>query len=216
MWVGKKEKLLPTVISIVLDTGNRKWNAKQSMKDMQESLEGYEEIELGRYCLVDVNDYTNEELLQEENFISKAMLLEKSRNTEELEENVEKIITEMNQKKGIYGEEQRELLRIIIEKVLSKKMDDKTIKEMLKKLKGKGGDFMLAAEEMVLRENKMLIARGRREGRKEGRQEGKIIGIEEGKIRKQKEIAKNMIKEKMPIEVISRITGLSEEEIKKL
>lgn len=171
--------------------------------------------QLGRYNLVDVNDYTDEELLKKESFISKAMLLEKSRDAEKLEENAEKIITEMNQKRNIYGEEQRELLGIIIEKILSKRMDARKIKEMLEKLE-EGGDSMLAAEEMILRENKMLIAKGRREGRKEG----KIIGIEEGKIigirKNQIEVARKMLQENMSIEIISKITELSEEEIKKL
>ena len=74
-------------------------------------------------------------------------------------------------------------------------MEEKTVKEMIEKLE-KGGDNMLAVEEMVIEENKRLIAKWRKD--------------------EKKEIAKNMLKEKISVEVISRITGLSEEKIKKL
>lgn len=46
--------------------------------------------------------------------------------------------------------------------------------------------------------------------------EAKEEGKEEGKLEKQKEIAKAMLYKKMPIELISEITGLTEKEIEKL
>ena len=58
------------------------------------------------------------------------------------------------------------------------------------------------------------------QGKVEGREEGEKIGIEkgikEGKIEEQKEIAREMLKKKMPIELISEITKLSKEEIEEL
>ena len=41
-------------------------------------------------------------------------------------------------------------------------------------------------------------------------------GFEEGEARKQKEIAKKMLEEKLDINLISKITGLSKEEINSL
>ena len=41
-------------------------------------------------------------------------------------------------------------------------------------------------------------------------------GIKKGENRKSMEIAQNMLKENIPIEVISRVTGLTQEEVKKL
>ena len=52
----------------------------------------------------------------------------------------------------------------------------------------------------------------REEGREEGRTEGKKEGIKEGI----KEVAKKLLKEKMPIEKIAEITGLSEKELNEL
>ncbi len=59
---------------------------------------------------------------------------------------------------------------------------------------------MLAAEQMVLEENEMLI------------NEGKRIGINEGK----RISVINMLKKGYPIETISQITELSEKKIKEI
>ena len=43
------------VISKVLYTGKQKWNVKKYIEEVQERLEGYEEIKLAKYDVVDVN-----------------------------------------------------------------------------------------------------------------------------------------------------------------
>lgn len=57
---------------------------------------------------------------------------------------------------------------------------------------------------------------GEAEGRKLGETEGRNVGIIEGAKRKTEEIAKEMIKQGLPIEVIISVTKLSKEEIEKL
>lgn len=61
---------------------------------------------------------------------------------------------------------------------------------------------------------------GRAEGRAEGRVEGITEGMKEGKIQGENEakktIARNMLNFKIDIETISKITGLTKEEIKKI
>ena len=51
---------------------------------MQERLEGHEEIKLAKYDIVDVNDFSKEELIKEKSFLSKAMLIEKAKDSEEI------------------------------------------------------------------------------------------------------------------------------------
>jgi predicted transposase/invertase (TIGR01784 family) len=63
-----------------------------------------------------------------------------------------------------------------------------------------------------LRYQRSVIKTGREEGRAEGREEGREEGRKEGAI----QIAQNMKKEGLPISLIAKMTGLSEEEIKKL
>ena len=67
---------------------------------------------------------------------------------------------------------------------------------------------MLAAEQMVLEENEMLI----NEGKRIGINEGKRIGINEGK----RISVINMLKKGYQIETISQITELSEKKIKEI
>ena len=57
---------------------------------------------------------------------------------------------------------------------------------------------------------------GKREGMRKGRQEGIQKGIEKGIQKGRQEVILNMLKEKMNISVISKVTGLPAREIKKL
>ena len=49
-----------------------------------------------------------------------------------------------------------------------------------------------------------------------GRREGKEIGIEIGALEEKIQIAKNLLKEKVDMKIISKSTGLSLEKIEKL
>ena len=77
----------------MLYTGKEKWTAKNYIKEIQERLYAETKIRkrgeielgtLGYYALVDVNNYTKEELLEEEGILSKIMLIEKERSTKDL------------------------------------------------------------------------------------------------------------------------------------
>ncbi|MBR2828310.1 MAG: hypothetical protein IKE70_03675, partial [Bacilli bacterium] len=61
---------------------------------------------------------------------------------------------------------------------------------------------------------------GREEGISFGREEGISLGREEGRVegilQEKKDSAKRMLEEKIDISMISKITGLTEEEISKL
>ena len=61
---------------------------------------------------------------------------------------------------------------------------------------------------------------GKEEGMKAGKEEGMKAGIEKGmkagRNEGKNEIAKNMLKENLSIELISKLTSLSQEEIEKL
>ena len=200
--VKNKEYKLPLVIPIVLYTGKKKWDAKRYLEESQEILDGVK-IKAGNYNLVDINDYTKEELLQGKTLISKMMLLEKSKSTEESIEMIEKIILNTNK-------EEKELLKRVISILFGEKIGEEKTKELIGKIDG-GEEKMLALVDMIRNENKMYINMGRKEGRKEAREEGKI------KLKQQcLEIAKNLLKLNMPISQISEVTKLPEEEIEKI
>jgi len=62
----------------------------------------------------------------------------------------------------------------------------------------------------------IIKEKGRWEGEREGLKKGRREGLREGRRERDKEVILNMLKEKADITFISKVTGLSEEEIKKL
>ena len=69
-------------------------------------------------------------------------------------------------------------------------------------------DLYISEEDMRIQDEK----KAREEGRQEGIKQGIAQGIEQNKI----QTAKNMLKENMPFETISRFTGLSLKQIEEL
>ena len=57
---------------------------------------------------------------------------------------------------------------------------------------------------------------GREEGRAEGREEGEKIGIEKGISKRNKQVATEMKKQGLSVEMISAVLQLSKEEVEKL
>jgi len=195
---------LPAVIPIVLYTGNKKWDAPKRVSEIQAKLLGYNQ-EIDRYNVVDVNEYTNEELLKGKTFITKAMLLEKTKDSDELK----KILREIYAK--VKNKEERELLEMMTTIILGKTMKRESIEEVIKNLR-KGDGNMLAVIDTLIAEKKRERRLGKQEGRIEGRREGRTEGRTEEKM----EIIRNMLKEKLSINTIATVSGMNEKDIKKI
>ena len=125
--IKNKSYKIPLVMPIVLYTGKQKWNANKYLEKSQEKIQGLN-IKIGNYSLVDVNNYTENELLEDNTFISKMMLIEKSKNTEEIAETLEKIINRIQK-------EDKELLKSIIEIILEEKNRYNKINRINKKIR---------------------------------------------------------------------------------
>ena len=151
MRANEKEKGKESlVIGIVIYTGRRRWKAKRYIKEIQEKIEEEEEVKeerkiekgrLGYYELIDINTYTKEELMKEESILSKVMLIEKERNTEDLL----KIIKEINEK--VKEKEGKEVIYDMMYLALRKKIEEKELNKIMEKLIKEGSDYMLAVEE---------------------------------------------------------------------
>ena len=196
----KKDVEMPIIVPIVIYTGRRKWDVTGYIKDCRKRLNRLESFRLGNYYIIDNNTYTDEELFEDKFFISKLMLLERMKTTEELYINLKKIIRKETDRANI--EFLENIINFIYKKKLGKSYTKELIREVAKKsIKKEGGKDMIL--EMIENENRALIQKGRREGKKEGRREGAI------------EIAKNMLKEKLDINLIMKMTGLTKEQILK-
>ena len=193
--IKTKNYKLPLVISIVLYTGNRKWNAAEYLKKSQETLRNIKE-DVGKYNLIDVNNLTEKELLEDNTFITKMMLIEKSKSKEEIIETLEKVIEKTK-------ENDKDILIRTIKLILKEKIGEQEVERLINKIEG-GNKEMLAVLDMIERENQMYIDMGRKEG--------KIEGIKEKSI----EIAKKLLSKNTSKKEISEITGLDETEIERI
>lgn len=193
----------PEIIAIVLYTGNRKWNANLDLRSSQYKWKKYEGQELSKYNIVDINQIRDKELLEENSIISKVMLIEKSKTEDDLWNNLNKIYEKIKQENDLYSKEEKIFLNKIVNILTVNKIGKDKAENILKNFNFGGDVQMLAAIELIQKTNRELIQTGRKEGKKEGKIEGKI------------EVIKNMLKENLSISLISKITGLTEEEIKK-
>ncbi len=102
------------------------------------------------------------------------------------------------------------------ERVVQKMQENENLKEAVEKLDRISEDErmqrIIDLREKAIMDEKAIYRKGIKDGREEGRIAGKIEGEKNEKI----QIAKNMLQEKMSIEVITKVTGLTKEEIEKL
>ena len=192
--IKNKKSKLPLIIPIVLYAGKKKWNANRYLEECQEKIDGMN-IKFGNYNLVDINEFLEEELLEDDTLISKMMLIEKTKDTADMIKILEKIIDNIK-------DEDKETLKRIIKMIIEKKIGQYKANKLLDKIEG-GNEEMLAVLEMIEKENQMYINRGRAQGKREEKK--KIL-----------EIAKRLLQKDISKEEISEITGLKTKEIEKI
>ena len=197
-----KNYKIPVVYAIVIYTGNRKWNAEKEIEKRQEELPGIGRKGVAEYEIVDVNSYTEEELIRKEGILSKIMLIEKAKTQKELIEKIERIIRKK------YTKEEEEILKRIIYYIFLPSLNEEEIKEIAEKLREKEEKGEMAVEELIRKSYDREFKRGKIEGRKLGRQEGKM----QGKI----QIVIELLKRNLSEDFIIEISNITKEEIEKI
>ena len=188
----KQEHKLPRVIPIVIYTGSGKWNVEKYIEECQEILSKADCVRLGEYYVLDVNNYTKEELEKDNLFLSKMLLLEKLKTGEEIYHMLNTAIEKEN------DERNKAILKRIIAFILDEKLSLENREKLLKKLEGGKKDMVL---EVIRKENERLI--------KKGKVEGKI----EGEIEILKRAVKNMLQFGEDEEKIMKYIGINKEEL---
>ncbi len=197
---------IPKVLAIVLYTGKRKWK-KQELKDIEEKLEGFTEPN-EEYKLIDVNDFSKKDLLEDNLITSKAMLIESSKGKEELYQNIEDVIDNQENLDGD-KEENNQQLETLIKYELTETENENIIKKFIEKIKNGKGD------ETDMTNASRIINREMRAREKAAKNEGMLLGISQG-ISKGIAMMAKKLKDKMSIEEICQLTGLSEQQIENL
>ena len=194
-----KYKPKPRVIPIVLYTGKTKWKIENETIEKQQFFKEVKLID-GEFNLIDINDFSKKELLEDDIFITKMMLVEKCKDEIEMVQALEKIENKIK-------EEDKSTFRRIVKEIWSLRIGTENASKILEKIE-EGSGNMMAVMEMLLAENEKYINIGRQEGMKKGRLEG-------GK-QKIKEIVQKMLAENFTKEMIMKITGLKKEEIEEI
>ena len=195
----------PIIIPIVLYTGKQRWNAKINYPSYNSELARYRGLKKVEYNLIDINDYTIEDLYKENSILTKIMILEKSNKYIEIINNVDKIVNKVYDSK-LYTQTQKEMLLNILNNTMINIVGNKKMKEY--KIKLEGGENMLALYEMIENERNEIYSTGIKEGKLKGKIEGKIEGI--------KAIAKKMLRMKFDKDTIMKATGIKEDELENL
>ncbi len=205
--LGKKEYQIPEVYPIVLYTGKTKWNAKKYFEECQAKLKGVQQKNFTSYNLIDINNYTEEELWEQDNFLSKILLLEKAKQKDQIKEYLHRI-----EKENLKDREINLLIKMIHGSY--GRRIGKDIQEFVRKITiRKGGDSMLTALEEYL---DSLADEGLKKGMEEGMQKGMQKGFQNGKLEMLKQAVKNMLQYGEKDEKIMKYMGIKKEELENI
>ena len=149
-----------------------------------------------------------------------------------LTDRLEIIIIELPKAKRIYGRDTKNKIvqwMMFLDNPNKKEVVqimsiNKDIRKAIEELEQVSGDekLQVVAElrEKAIRDEKAALAyaleNGYKEGWEKGLEEGLEQGLEQGEQNRNLEIAKNMVSEGIDINIIVKVTGLTEDEIKKL
>ena len=196
----KRAYKLPMIYPIILYTGNKKWNVERYIEAKQQKILGCEPARFYEYNVFDINEYSENELLKDEMFLSKIMLLEKSTTSQQIVSNLRKILKKDLTEKNV------NFLRRLILYIFDKEIGEKESQELLQELKlKKGGNDMIEEllrkgfrEEAEKMAKKMAKRMAKEEAKKMAKEEAKKMAKEEAK-KMAKEEAQKIVKKEVQI-----------------
>lgn len=194
----RKSFRLPAVIPIVLYNGKNKWTAKTSFREILSGYELFEDNILNfNYMLFDINRYSDEELYSVSNLVSAVFLLDQEMDEDELIRRLRKLIYILKKISPEQFSVFKQWLKKIVKPRLTEEMQ-KEVDDVLDKSNQEEVDFM------VSNLGKTLEKMERKATEK---------GIEKGIEKKAKETAIKAIEMGMNNEIITKLTGLTNEDI---
>ena len=238
--IKTKEYKIPAIYTFVLYTGQRKWNVEKYIIDKQLKLEGCTKDIFGSYKIVDINNYTKEELIKEKGILSKILVLEKAKTVEELEKSINEIVERR------LDVQEKEFLQRVMKYIIRSKISQRQYKEIMEKIKIEKEeeimfvklisdliDEMLEKEEVVKRKEDNIAKKEDNIAKKENKiaKKENIIAIREDKLNKreyelyakEKELDKQkdniiieMVKNNIDENTIIKITKINKTELAKI
>jgi predicted transposase/invertase (TIGR01784 family) len=192
---NSQKGLLPSVFPILLYTGQDNWTIPTNIRELIDGRIPQKYIPSFEYYKIVEKDIPDEVLLKIHNLISAIIYLEKRKDETALREAIDKVIDLIKE-----------------ENIIDIRMFTVWFKRMFRqKVNLEEYDKIQNLSEV----NTMLTAIAD-EIRQKSKLEGKIEGKIEGKLEEKREVAKKLKEEGLDSALISKATGLTEEEIEKL
>ena len=192
-----KKENIPAVIPCVLYTGKKKWDVGQlkSLFKVRKELKRY--MPNFEYILIDVNNYTDEELTDTANLISSVFFLTKSKNPSE----VAKRIKELVETAGKLTVEEQKALSKWAKTIFIKNTD---IQECIDE------NFYIKEDEEMTLEDFLpdTVIEMIREGEAKGKAEGEEKGKSEGKLFSIMRLLKKKLKSSPSEEIVKKLESL--------
>ena len=190
----KKETKYPIIVPIIIYTGDEKWKIPKKFKEKQIGNYVFERYKIDlEYNLIEIGKLSNKFLLQKNSLFGYGMILEKSKNRQELKENLELVI------KNIKNKEQLEEVKYMILYLFKDLLEEATQGELLEKIEikiEKGEYDMSSLYERLLIEFRQDLRKGKQETRIE--------------------TAKKLIKNKVEDSIIMDSTQINKKELEEL
>ncbi len=198
-----KEFKLPPVIPIVLYNGAGNWTARRSFGEYQYEAESYAPYIVDfRYLLIDVNRYSEKELLRAANLIATVFYLDREDDPEKLVRKLRKIFDAVKN----FRQEEMSLFKNWLLHAFARGVEPVVYQE-IKQIVSENPeveDMITNLENTLRRGYDVYLAKGVEKGRREGRLEGR------------REVALKMLRKGSKVSFISEVTGLTREEIGRL
>lgn len=197
---------LPAIIPCILYNGGSEWTA---VKNFKEYLKGYDlfapYIIDFEYILININQYSDDELMRIGNLISSVFVLDNKRSTFEITSGLTKVAKTFEKLEKYEQIELMDWLKDVLMKKVKLKKEKDLIDQMLEQLEKSEVINMTYTIERIWDEvEEKGIEKGIEEGKREGKEEGK------------KEVAVKLLKLGETIDKICFLTDLSKEEVYKL
>lgn len=199
-----ENKEAPLVMSAVIYTGKGNWTAKTKLAELQKDIKNGIELifgnekNLGNYIVIDIKDLNKKKLFESESVLDKAYIFEQSKTAEELIKNIYLSYKKIPLKR-------RELFEKAVRIILSGKISDDKIDEIIEDLRTKGGNNMSTmVQQMLANEIRMHERRGERRGQNRGRRLGII------------QSAKGLLRNNVSEDIIINSIGITKKELQKI
>ena len=194
----KKETQYPIIVPIIIYTGNEKWKIPKNFKEKQICNYVFERYKISlEYNLVEINKLSTKFLLQKRTLFGYGMILEKSKNKEELKENIDLIIKNIQNKKQL--KEIENMIIYLFKDLLETATQEELIEKIELKIEKEEYD-MSSLYDRLLKEFRHDIRKGKQEGKREAK----------------REIAEELIRNKVEDSIILKSTKITQNELENL